>query len=170
MTNSRVESMPRRRHPFGGPSLWIAGAVAALLNAIPNHFVNGAPRRMGWPVHCVDLKPLVWEGKFTKQQEEFIAEDLWHRGLVGPTGARHGDSNWWYWARLRYGTVVTFCPVAIALNALVAAGSCVFLVCVVGAWRRHYDPRWQTGHCKQCGYNLTGNTSGRCPECGTTLG
>lgn len=24
------------------------------------------------------------------------------------------------------------------------------------------------GHCKRCGYNLTGNTSGTCPECGTT--
>ena len=28
-------------------------------------------------------------------------------------------------------------------------------------WRRH-----QPGHCVTCGYNLTGNTSGRCPECG----
>jgi len=23
--------------------------------------------------------------------------------------------------------------------------------------------------CKSCGYNLTGNTSGVCPECGTTI-
>ncbi len=22
------------------------------------------------------------------------------------------------------------------------------------------------GHCQKCGYDLTGNTSGRCPECG----
>lgn len=26
--------------------------------------------------------------------------------------------------------------------------------------------RHPRGHCRQCGYNLTGNTSGRCPECG----
>jgi len=25
------------------------------------------------------------------------------------------------------------------------------------------------GHCKVCGYNLTGNVSGRCPECGTVI-
>lgn len=25
------------------------------------------------------------------------------------------------------------------------------------------------GHCRTCGYNLTGNTSGACPECGATL-
>lgn len=23
------------------------------------------------------------------------------------------------------------------------------------------------GHCRKCGYNLAGNVSGRCPECGT---
>ena len=30
-------------------------------------------------------------------------------------------------------------------------------------WRDRSLP----GHCKQCGYNLYGNVSGRCPECGT---
>ncbi|MBI4581439.1 MAG: hypothetical protein HY718_17180 [Planctomycetes bacterium] len=27
--------------------------------------------------------------------------------------------------------------------------------------------RIQPGHCRKCGYNLTGNVSGVCPECGT---
>jgi hypothetical protein len=31
-------------------------------------------------------------------------------------------------------------------------------------WR---DRRPPPGHCRNCGYNLTGNVSGRCPECGT---
>lgn len=31
-------------------------------------------------------------------------------------------------------------------------------------WRR----RKRSG-CRQCGYNLTGNVSGRCPECGATV-
>lgn len=31
----------------------------------------------------------------------------------------------------------------------------------------HRDRRFQPGACQKCGYNLTGNTSGRCPECGT---
>ena len=26
------------------------------------------------------------------------------------------------------------------------------------------------GHCQKCGYNLTGNVSGVCPECGTSVG
>jgi len=32
------------------------------------------------------------------------------------------------------------------------------------SWR---DRRLPPGHCRKCGYNLTGNVSGRCPECGT---
>ena len=27
----------------------------------------------------------------------------------------------------------------------------------------------RTGHCTKCGYNLTGNTTGVCPECGTAM-
>jgi len=31
--------------------------------------------------------------------------------------------------------------------------------------RRRIPP----GHCQRCSYNLTGNTSGVCPECGTPI-
>ena len=34
-------------------------------------------------------------------------------------------------------------------------------------WRR--DRRPGPGHCPTCHYNLTGNTSGVCPECGTAI-
>lgn len=35
-------------------------------------------------------------------------------------------------------------------------------------WRR--DRRTHPpGHCRRCGYSLTGNTSGKCPECGETV-
>ena len=33
-------------------------------------------------------------------------------------------------------------------------------------WR---DRSHQADHCQTCGYDLTGNTSGRCPECGASL-
>jgi hypothetical protein len=29
--------------------------------------------------------------------------------------------------------------------------------------------RYPEGHCQACGYNLTGNVSGRCSECGTAI-
>ena len=34
-------------------------------------------------------------------------------------------------------------------------------------WRRVRKPR--VGHCADCGYDLTGNTSGVCPECGSKV-
>jgi len=33
-------------------------------------------------------------------------------------------------------------------------------------WR---DRRYPAGHCRNCGYDLTGNVSGVCPECGTPI-
>lgn len=30
-------------------------------------------------------------------------------------------------------------------------------------WRKARKP--PVGHCQECGYNLTGNISGKCPEC-----
>lgn len=35
------------------------------------------------------------------------------------------------------------------------------------AWRR--DRRVPPGHCRKCRYDLTGNESGVCPECGTAV-
>jgi len=35
------------------------------------------------------------------------------------------------------------------------------------SWRDHH--RFPPGHCQKCGYDLTGNVSGRCPECGAHL-
>ena len=44
-----------------------------------------------------------------------------------------------------------------------------FLMVVAGAVlaRRIRGPRIKPGFCRQCGYDLTGNITGRCPECGT---
>lgn len=36
-------------------------------------------------------------------------------------------------------------------------------------WRLDRRRRPLLGHCKKCDYNLTGNTSGICPECGTPI-
>ncbi len=37
-------------------------------------------------------------------------------------------------------------------------------------WRRGEDTGdYPPGHCQKCGYNLTGNVSGVCPECGTKI-
>ena len=34
---------------------------------------------------------------------------------------------------------------------------------------RERRPFYPPGHCQKCGYNLIGNVSGVCPECGTKI-
>lgn len=46
-----------------------------------------------------------------------------------------------------------YCPVALILAVTLAL------------FKRH-APHKPPSHCQSCGYNLTGNISGRCPECG----
>ena len=43
----------------------------------------------------------------------------------------------------------------------------IVLVVLIIWWRRTKLP--PPGHCHKCGYDLTGNTSGRCPECGESI-
>ena len=43
----------------------------------------------------------------------------------------------------------------------------LFAFAAVAVWAWRYDRnRWPPGHCQECGYDLTGNVSGVCPECG----
>lgn len=53
--------------------------------------------------------------------------------------------------------------VAIPLWLLVAITMPLSIV----LWR--LDRRFSQGHCQKCGYNFTGNVSGKCPECGTVI-
>jgi uncharacterized paraquat-inducible protein A len=59
----------------------------------------------------------------------------------------------------------------------------LLVMCVFGFWLRfqflrrewraiavnEQEDRRRRGLCVKCGYDLTGNTSGVCPECGTPL-
>jgi hypothetical protein len=46
----------------------------------------------------------------------------------------------------------------------------VVLIGTVTAFLWYVDRRrTHLGHCQHCGYDLTGNVSGRCPECGTAI-
>ena len=46
-------------------------------------------------------------------------------------------------------------------------GAILVFPAVVGA--RRYTHRIEVGHCPECRYDLTGNTSGVCPECGSRI-
>ena len=71
-----------------------------------------------------------------------------------------------------------YLAVGVALLAFHVVTNMAGLPALVGilagfvAWGvvNHFRPRpIPPGHCQTCGYNLTGNVSGRCPECGTDV-
>ncbi len=60
-----------------------------------------------------------------------------------------------------YGVICLHIPLILPV-ALFALASAYFLL----PFHRRRD-RIKQGHCPHCGYNLTANTSNKCPECGT---
>ncbi len=83
-------------------------------------------------------------------------------------GTAHEDATWMWWHRLdryRYQAGLGWkYEVDIPLWELWM----LVLVPTVMLWYRdRVYPSWR---CQQCGYDLTGNESGRCPECGSETG
>ncbi len=68
-------------------------------------------------------------------------------------------------------------PATLSLDALGKYGTSLVLtwalMCLplwgIVAWRNRYRPIHPPGHCRVCGYNLTGLPKPRCPECGTSF-
>ena len=78
------------------------------------------------------------------------------------------SSGWWWpdshylipnGSTNQYGDLTAMVPLWIPLIILA--------IPAVGLWRRYCRPL--PGHCSRCRYDLTGNSSGVCPECGTTV-
>ena len=84
----------------------------------------------------MDIKSL---GRFTAISSDGSLAIFWQV----PDGVKEIDFSYWKWVLL-FGAV----PVIWAIRQLL---------------QRRLAPDWQ---CHACGYNLTGNTSGICPECG----
>ncbi len=57
-------------------------------------------------------------------------------------------------------------------DRVVTAEFPLLLPALVGTWATIWlwrGDRWRAGACQNCGYDQTGNTSGRCPECGANI-
>jgi hypothetical protein len=93
---------------------------------------------------------------WTPAQEPFLLPSGW---IIIDYAKNARRTIWWPRAgNSRSGKVlvvpfwILFVPIALSAAAL---------------WIR--DPQYPFGHCRKCGYNLTGNVSGICPECGTAV-
>jgi hypothetical protein len=61
--------------------------------------------------------------------------------------------------------------IAASMPTLGAVGVAIYCVWVVRWYRRtRAHTRVEAGLCLACGYDLTGNVSGTCPECGGKVG
>ena len=97
--------------------------------------------------------------------------DLWD--LVRPLGlfplfALPTMCVLWFLVRFKAGRFFSLGGV-IALGYWAAFGVLLVLFARQAAERRRREKRRLMGLCVQCGYDLTGNVSGVCPECGRAL-
>lgn len=68
-------------------------------------------------------------------------------------------------ATIRLGHVDSFIAIAFVVGGIYSFGMAL-VVGIPFLIRRRKPP---LGHCQKCGYDLTGNESGTCPECGTKI-
>lgn len=122
-----------------------------------------------------------------------IAYLVWWMVLPFATGAIAILVTAHWMRRLAYtGASALGCYAGLVINAdwgasldlvfpLVLIWAAVFLTCcggivgliIRGCWTLVFGKptgKDQPGHCSYCGYDLTGNVSGRCPECGAEVG
>ncbi|MBN1511055.1 MAG: hypothetical protein JXB13_03495 [Phycisphaerae bacterium] len=111
-----------------------------------------------------------------------------HCGKIVPLPVKEGGNAKGWFAVLWPGGEILAWLIVLGSASLLALGLCVgalvlFVVALV-VWRVYFPRRcpwcrqwqraqavrrWKRGHCVNCGYNLTGNVSGVCPECGTPI-
>ncbi len=75
---------------------------------------------------------------------------------VGSIGLGDGSA-----IRIRSGPTLAGAYVVLGLFFCVAPAIALWLLSAL--------PHFPPGHCRNCGYDLTGNVSGRCPECGSEV-
>ena len=70
--------------------------------------------------------------------------------------------------RIRIGHLDPFFPIAFVVGSALAM-AIALLTGVPFLLLRRRSRQSPTGNCQECGYNLTGNVSGVCPECGRRI-
>ena len=96
----------------------------------------------------------------------------WDRGWFGPTGWRLREPDGFHdlaasngFALPRIGNKTLFYGSEVYVPLWFPL--LIMAIPTYALFRR--DRRIPSGHCPTCGYNLTGNTSGKCSECGARI-
>jgi hypothetical protein len=120
---------------------------------------SGVGRGVEWYVGCTH--GLVYIERYTSPFA-LPADRLGFRYV--PQQQRYLNNNWFYYEESSHRLEIAFpLPVLVALALALPLGG------VYMHLHKLSKSRAEHRHCRSCGYNLTGNTSGVCPECGTTV-
>lgn len=126
-------------------ALLAAAFLGIILTVLPRS--SGPGVNLGWPSRSFELQ-YGWASLRT-DDAKWSATELGYRL----------DSNWWgYLGQISLRAVLDDWAVAVAIVL-------VFFIPVEARRRRILRQR-AFPQCRSCGYNLTGNDSGVCPECG----
>ncbi|MCC7290947.1 MAG: hypothetical protein IT449_02660 [Phycisphaerales bacterium] len=109
-------------------------------------------------------------GAWIHDVETTVVVKSWDTEAWKPSpGANVTVTPWLLHSRTVYSATVELLMIGIPLRL---TASCLFVLCAVHAAIkvRRRQLRKRSGTCMKCGYNLTGNVSGVCPECGTACG
>lgn len=106
-----------------------------------------AHENRGWANSTAHYLGRMADRELAEQGETYSAAFAWHPDV------RPASGHWLF--------------VAVPLWAIMIVGWVPFASCVIRSTGRH-SRRTVHPTC-HCGYNLTGNVSGRCPECGTEV-
>lgn len=125
---------------------WIALSMSALLivawGASVGKRFTYCSRQWAWELESGRIKVTV---------DAYRSGDCGRSFFPAPT-------QWLWWPDASLGYIVSYVYIPVWLLLLVCMGVAYWL------WR---SDRRGSGMCMSCGYDLTGNESGACPECGT---
>ena len=119
---------------------------------------------IGWPFPIWEWEHSDWSGRVRIARQWKDAPLEWFNEPWGRFGRyfRHHKPG----ATIRTSRLWWVLPNALCSAALAFT---VVGVCPAVYWYVRGLRRIPPGHCRSCSYNLTGNVSGICPECGTSM-
>ncbi|MEW6250524.1 MAG: hypothetical protein AB1716_07740 [Planctomycetota bacterium] len=126
---------------------------------------GGQLETLGCPWTSVELWP--WRITLAATPTEYrkAYDKVWEY-YIAPRSQRVAWHDGDLWLKIGYARFWRISVWAIGGNALLA---CAVVGLAHGArrWQLRCRERRRPDRCRQCGYDLTGNVSGVCPECGT---
>jgi len=104
---------------------------------------------------------------FTMSVNGFSHNAIYGPGLYVEHRTHHAPGSAYLDREVRFITRHRWINVSLDTTAITVITTTIVLCIVDFVLKRR--SRMQPGHCCECGYDLTRNVSGRCPECGTPV-